>query len=336
MAMHKSQMDFFVKKISFSKLPQVIRGLVNIRPKSIDYPKIFANVARMIPHHSSDPLMVLTSLEEWSVRRIYDFLVDKNQMIVVSPVMQSLFHNLKTMNGPFGILGMSECQPESSPNLLPFVSSIHSNDYLLESQAAQKVILDLKHYSKTKELSDDPISIVIEEKPGKFSVLNLDDLTVKTNLKRFITISQPTGKDLQRPPFPAEPGFAVYYASIDKPSQDNQWHLAMASIQHLSRSPEMELLDLVSVVEDWIKHLGMDTKSIGRVHLSISWLPMAAYFGQLLAPVIGDRPSIHFLDHGLGWHPIGTLFQSWSEMKQGPILYIYHGHNQSFLSLIWI
>jgi len=327
------------KKIFFQS-HHLQRGNSEVKPKSIDNVKSIVSMARELQLHPGEPLLVLASLQEIELKRLKSYLPDMDHLIVLSPTVFSLlqiFGSLKKLSvNSIGMISFSVLQEEQNPSDLVVAQSLCFTDPNLETRAAELVIKKLRA-AMHNENREKKIQI-FEEKPGKFCVLDVEDITAKHNIKKFSLLTQSSFKEGMKQPVFVDPGFSMCSMKVSHEPQDKQQYSVSFYTKEISYSGVFNhdvVVQLRETLESWLIDLNFRPETVTSIWVSAPWLVIAAFISEELQQQLLHNSEFHYPDHSFGWNPVATCIQSFFNRERGGHLFIYLDSRKIYLSLVW-
>lgn len=298
----------------------VQRGFAELRPRRISHVKVATTLIRQmqISHpevvDSSTLLMPLNGNE---VRDIQRHLIDINNLRLAPPTLPDLLVNLTHPNDRQIIAVISDNDRPRHDAHSAFARVIHAQHPRLENQLA-KSVADAMVRTKIQydSLANERRKLVIEERPGKATVLDLSDMSWRSALKRLQLLANrepgsPSKSALEAPEGWGLAAMRISPASISSgTSNHRKIRVACLSIRMPGEDINLDTGDkLQKIVNLWLKsEFGVTTQELKRLVISDPWIVIAHFIAEAFKRS-GSSSVAMYPDNVFGWQPLMTAME---------------------------
>lgn len=306
------------------------RGLREHRPKRLNYAKLIATLLRQLidkdPKRPLAAATVLVPLVGGDAETILDLLPDVPRLTLGAPLFPTALDQIQTLAGRTALVVVGDAEPPEGDSHAALARALVTHDRKREQKLAERLL----HVPPSPEKRE---CLVIEERPGKASILDLSKATHKSMVRRFEASKEL--RDGTRAPLFTPPGWGAggLVLSDDLTSPTGR-QVSVASLDW--RPPGGGLnLDTMKVlkhsVDNWLQSLDLDPDSLKRLVVSAPGLSVSGFIGAGLTA----RDIVAHPDQLFGWQPLMTLLGFLYEPGL-PALLVYSGrHPTVHLVAMW-
>ena len=325
----------------------VDRGLAELKPRRVSYPKLAATAVRRMLYKSPYPAAE-TSLNMPLSGHDADLtlrLLGEMPSLMIGPALfPALLDRVAEARGRRIVVALGEGEAPRMQAHAELAKSLVAHDPRLEQRLAQALHARVRAGGPdvVHPAAFDLDHFVVEERPGRALVLNLAEPTLRMHVKRWQSLVTRAGGEHLRTPLelPEGWGVAAFVVAGEEAAAStiNARTLRFASLDVRFATPRVDLDTAAAVrvlADEWLQGLmGSGLVAVARVIISVPATAVAAQFGACFAGD-GQGPEIAYPDLVYGWQPLLTLVELLHQSEL-PALLVYTGrYPEIHLAAVW-
>jgi hypothetical protein len=331
----------YLERLFTWERPLIYRGNSELKPKNIDIVKSLVSLIRSMNLGPEDPCYIMTALQDLEIRKLLTYLSDLERIIILAPTVNSLLTIFESIDiykkYPVGIVSFSSVHEEQDQSDLALAQSLSFNDPQLEIRASEYILQRLRSHSRSDFQDHQPL--IFEERPGKFKIWDVEENTVKHNIKKFGLLFGASQKENIRQPSFIDSGFSIFQLKIRARADDkinSKLNFRSTEIHYEGVMDFEVFLLLIDEINKLFESNDLKINLLRKIYMSTTWLANAVFLGEWLKKRLSPDAEVFYLEHCYGWNPLATCLQSMKETEKGFNLHIYLSPQKIYLSLTWI
>jgi hypothetical protein len=297
------------------------RGFAELRPRRISHVKMATALIRQMQlsdHSSIDGSTVLMPLQANEIRDVQRHLIDIKTLRFGPACLIDLMANLMRPNEGQAIAILSDIDRPRSEAHVDFARVINTQNPRHEQTLAKKVG-EAMLAGRAQYLSQAAgrRKLVIEERPGKASLLDLTESSWKSALRRMQILAARDPLLAAKAPVEAPEGWGLAALRTAPPSSStteiNYRHFKLGCLSIRMPGNEINLdtgSKLQVLANYWLKsQFGFTTQDLRRLVISDPWLVIANSIATAFKPASSIVPMTMYPDTIFGWQPAITAME---------------------------
>lgn len=323
------------------------RGLRENAPRRVSYPKLASTLVRQLVYKSDrdySGAALLMPFAGQDAEMTLRLLGDVPDLTLAAPIFPGFLDQLAAGNGRRVLAVLGEGETPRDDSHAAFARSLAAHSPFLEQKAAAHLHARFREPNAIASFfpaAFDRDALVVEERPGKAMLLQLEEPTVKGHLKRWLQLAQRQPGDSIKGALETPDGFGVgafvLGAAGETAKTGRQVKFASIDVQLAEESVGLDTGPAIrNIAAGWLEEVsGKKIQDLRRVVLSVPWLAVAVHIGSSFNTPGTKSPELVFPDQIFGWQPflsaLFTLYQA-----ELPALFVYTGRFPDVhLAAVW-